>query len=177
MEETNWVVITGGPSSGKSTLLACLENQGYKIVFEVARIIIDREIAGGKTLGEIRADEAEFQRRVLQMKIDIEEKLLSQQLTFLDRGIPDSIAYNQICRADVTLAFEASRKRRYRAVFHCEQVPFEQDHARTEDQKKAHEISTLLHKAYTDLGYEVIGVPLMSTEERAKFILKELNRL
>ena len=176
MQQTNWVVITGGPFSGKSTLLEYLKSRGYQVVPESARILIDEEAAKGKTLQEIRSDEAGFQRRVLQMKVELEEKTSPQQLTFLDRGIPDSIAYCQIYGEDTVLALKESQRRRYKAVFLCEQVPFEKDDARTEDQKRAHEISKLLYEAYTDLGYEVIKIPLMSVANRAKFILKELNR-
>lgn len=135
MQETNWVVITGGPSSGKSTLLEYLESQGYQIVPESARMLIEAEAAKGKTLKEIRSDETAFQRQVLGMKVGIEEKLNPDELIFFDRGIPDSIAYYQICGGDATSVLRESQKRRYKAVFLCEQVPFAKDHARTEDQR------------------------------------------
>lgn len=176
MQQTNWVVITGGPSSGKSTLLEYLKLQGYQIVPESARVLIDEETGKSKTLQEVRVNEGEFQRKVFQMKVELEEKISPQQRTFLDRGIPDSIAYYQICGENVAAVIHESQKRRYGAVFLCEQVPFAKDHARTEDQKRAHEISQLLYEAYTELGYKVIKVPLMGVEDRAKFILKELNR-
>lgn len=176
MQETNWVVITGGPSSGKSTTLEYLKTKGYLITVEMARVFIDKEIAKGKTLTEVRADEAAFQHKVLQMKIALEERTPLEQLIFFDRGIPDSIAYSKIFERDITPILQASQKRRYKAVFLLEQVPFQQDYARTEDQKKASEISKLLHEAYIELGYEVVRVPLMSIEKRAKFILQKLHK-
>lgn len=176
MQETNWVVITGGPSSGKSTVLEYLKTKGYLITVEMARVFIDEEIAKGKTLAEIRADGKGFQDRVLQMKIELEEQITPDQITFFDRGIPDSIAYVKISGGDITQPLQASQKRRYRAVFLFDQVPFEQDYARTEDEKESNKISQLLYEAYTDPGYNVFRVPLMSVGDRAEFILKELNR-
>ena len=175
MLQTNWIVITGGPSSGKSTVIEYLRSQGYQVVPESARVLIDEETAKGKTLQEIRADEDEFQRRILQIQVEMEKRTSVEQLTFFDRGIPDSIAYCKIYGGNSELALKESQKRRYRGVFFCEQVPFKKDYARTENQKIAHEISKLLYETYINLGYEVIKVPLMSVEDRASLILKELS--
>jgi predicted ATPase len=35
MSETNWYVVTGAPSSGKTTLVRELEKLGYRVVHEV----------------------------------------------------------------------------------------------------------------------------------------------
>lgn len=179
MQQTNWIVITGGPSSGKSTLIEHFKSNGYSVVPESARILIDKEIAKGKTLQEIRSDEKEFQRKILQMKMKLEEQLSPQQLTFFDRGIPDSVAYYQICggdRGDMDSVLQACQKRRYKKVFLLEQVPFQNDYAQTEDQKRAQTISKLLYEAYTDLGYDVIKVPLFPIKERAEIILSCIGR-
>lgn len=157
-------------------MLENLKTKGHKVIPESARVLLDEGFAQGKTLQEIRADERAFQWKVLDRKVEVEEKLDPSELIFLDRGIPDSIAYYQIAGEDPAPALRESQKRRYRAVFLCEQVPFENDNARTEDQKKAEEISNLLFKAYTDLGYKVVRVPLMSVEERVQLVLQELGR-
>ena len=67
--ESKWYVITGGPSSGKTTVLKKLAELGYLTYPEAARVFIDGEMAKGKSLKEIRGDEAEFQRKVLKIKI------------------------------------------------------------------------------------------------------------
>ena len=46
--ETNWYVITGAPSSGKSSVIRELENLGYRVVHEVARAYIEEELKKGK---------------------------------------------------------------------------------------------------------------------------------
>jgi len=173
--ETNWHVITGGPSSGKSTVIERLAVLGYATIPEAARGLIDAETKKGRTISEIRADEADFQRRVLRMKIEIENKLPPEQITFFDRGIPDTIVYYRLCHLDTAPVIEESRKRRYRSVFFLEQLPFEKDYARVEDGKTVEKLNQLLRKSYENLGYEVIRVPAKPVEERVKFILNRLN--
>lgn len=172
--ETNWYVITGGPSSGKTTLLEHLKAAGYSIVPEAARTLIDREVAAGKTIQTIRADEIAFQRKILQIKLELEERLSHDERMFFDRGIPDSIAYYYFYGDDATDIIKASLKRRYKRIFFLEQVPFEKDYARVESPAIAQRISDLLRAAYQDLGYEVITIPLRPVAERAAMILKYL---
>ena len=51
----------------------------------------------GKTLAQIRKDELKFQRQILKLKIDFEKKLPKKETIFLERGIPDSLAYYELC--------------------------------------------------------------------------------
>lgn len=98
--KSNWYVITGGPSSGKTTLIKELSKLGFITCPEAARILIDKGIKNGKSVKEIRGDEAEFQKRVLKMKIEKEKKMPRNKIVFFDRAIPDSIAYYQIFGLD-----------------------------------------------------------------------------
>jgi len=173
--KTNWYVITGGPSSGKTTLINHLASLGYSVVNETARALIDQGISNGKTLAEIRKDEFAFQKQVLKMKIDIESKLDKKQTTFLDRGIPDTIAYCNIYDQNPLFVVKASSKKRYQAVFLLEPVKFETDYARIEGLDFQLKIHDLLKKAYSDLSYQVIEVPVMPVEERARFVLRQVR--
>ena len=51
-----------------------------------------------------------------------------------------------------------------------EQLPFDQDYARTEDAQTIEKLNQLLKQTYEQLGYEVMLVPAMSVEERVRFI-------
>ncbi|MCK4781828.1 ATP-binding protein [Candidatus Parcubacteria bacterium] len=175
MIKTNWYVITGGPSSGKTKTIDYLAFLGYFVVPEAARILIDNEMSRGRAIDEIRADEAEFQKRVLQMKIDVENRIEPDRPTFFERGIPDSIAYYQICGKDISPAQEASQKRKYRSVFLLDSLPFEQDYARAEDKETARRLDQLLYDSYIELDYKVLRVPVMPVDERAQFIVSRLK--
>ena len=47
---TNWYVITGGPSSGKTTTVNLLKARGYKTTTEHARHYLDTQRINGKTV-------------------------------------------------------------------------------------------------------------------------------
>src|SRR3989344_2774516 len=96
MKTNHWYIITGAPHAGKTTLIEALEGLGHTVVFEAAREYIDEEMKKGKTLREIRANELEFQERVLAIKIEKEKKASRKELIFWDRGIPDSVAYYEM---------------------------------------------------------------------------------
>ena len=173
---TNWYVITGAPSSGKTKTIEYLAFLGYAAIPEASRILIDIERSKGKTTKEIRLDEAEFQRKVFQMKIETETRMSTEQLVFFDGGIPSSVAYYQLHDLDPAPVIEESRKRKYRTIFILDRLPFEKDYARVEDEGTVNKLDRLLYEAYSDLGYEVVRVPPQPIEERVKFILSKINQ-
>src|SRR3989338_8046757 len=91
--KTNWYVITGGPSSGKTTTVNLLKELGYKTTIEHARHYIDTQKVTGKTVEEIRGNQVAFQHGILDMQIEQERTLLPDDVVFLDRAIPDALAY------------------------------------------------------------------------------------
>jgi hypothetical protein len=56
MRKTEWIVITGAPCSGKTSVVSSLELRGYRVVHEAARAYIDELLTSGKSLQEIKAD-------------------------------------------------------------------------------------------------------------------------
>lgn len=171
----NWYVVTGAPSSGKTTTLKALEKKGYKVFYEWARIYIDQEMKKGRTLKEIRRDELEFQRKILDLKVNFEKKLPKRNLAFMERGIPDSTAYMKLAGGKKDKILERALKNcYYKKVFLLELIKYGLDYARTESQEEAILLDNLLEKSYTDLGIKVIRVPKMSVSKRVKFILDNL---
>jgi len=174
MRDSKWYVITGAPGSGKTTMINQLSKMGYCTCLEAARILIDKEISEGKKLEEIRKEEIEFQKKVFKMKIEIEKKLPKDKIIFLDRGLPDTIAYYQLYGFDTKEILKICKEKRYKKIFFLESLPFEKDYARIEGEKAAKKLSELLKKAYLDLGYEVIIIPNMPIENRINSILSNL---
>ncbi len=173
--KTNWYILTGGPCSGKSKTLEYLSSLGYFTFTELARVLVDVEIAKGRKIEEIRKDELNFQKKLLKMKIKLESKVDPKQIIFFDRGIPDSIAYLKKENLNVDKVIKGSKKRKYKKVFFMEQYQFKGDYARIEDKKTAEIISKLIFETYTNLGYKLVRVPVMRTiEEKGKFILDRL---
>jgi len=63
---------------------------------------------------------------------------------------------------------------RYRRVFLMEPLSFVGDYARTEDPDTLERLHSLLRGAYEELGYEVVLVPVMTPEERARFVQERM---
>lgn len=173
----NWYVITGGPSSGKTTVIHGLKSRGYTVFEEAARLVIDEGIATGKTIQEIRKDEKKFQQTVLQRKIKTEFSHDKSTLSFFDRGMHDTLAYYRFYNWEIPPKItEVMQHATYKKVFLLDPLPFfEQDYARTEDQNFAKVLTRLLHTAYHENGVGVIKVPVLSPKKRLQFILNHID--
>ena len=176
MSETSWYVITGAPSSGKTTLVRELEKLGYRVVHEVARGHIEKQMQQGQTLEEIRADKRSFENWILNTKIALEAELPKDEVIILDRAIPDSIAYFEVAGLDTKDAIEKSPRNRYKKVFLLDRLPYHVDHARIEDSQTATSLDQSLEQSYKMLGYDVIRVGVMPVQERVKVIVKEIEK-
>lgn len=81
-KQTNWYVITGGPSSGKTTTVNLLKERGYITTIEHARHYLNTQRLKGKTIEEVRKNQREFQLEVLNMQIE-QEAQISPEVLFL----------------------------------------------------------------------------------------------
>ncbi|MDQ3019026.1 MAG: ATP-binding protein [Bacteroidota bacterium] len=133
---TKWIVITGGPSSGKTTTVNQLKSLGFASSPEAARILIDIGNNCGLTIQEIRRNEEHFNQSILGIQMAVENILLPDKICFHDRGIPDSIAYTRLSGGDDSIARKFLTKRKYHKIFLLELLPFQKDYARTEDSRK-----------------------------------------
>lgn len=172
--KTNWCVITGAPSSGKTSVIEELARRGYHTEPEVARELIEDCIKHGQKLEDVRAKSVWLQDEILRLKLAREESQNPKQLVFLDRGVPDSLTYFRIAGLDLTAAKLASLEFRYRHIFIFDRLSIVQDGIRTESDEIAHQIDLALEQDYKDLDYIPIRVPVISIPERADFILSHL---
>lgn len=175
MIQTNWYVITGGPSSGKTTLINQLAAAGYQTVPEVARAYITQLLANNHTLDEIRHDTGHLQRDILAIALKRERHLQPEQLIFFDRGTPDSLGYFQYYHLDARHVMHACEHTRYKKVFYCHQLPIVSDSIRVEDNASAKEIGEHIHDSYQKLGYSLIELPAVSVEQRMEIILSHIE--
>lgn len=169
-------MITGGPCSGKTTVADILVKKGYKVIYEMARFYIDEEMKKGRTLEQIRENEYEFQKKLVELKVKMEKTLPKDELIFIERGIPDSIAYyQQLCHIEKDdLLDEALKNCTYKKVFLFEMLDYQKDYARTENSIEALNLENALEKSYQELGLEVIRVPKMSIKRRVNFVLRKV---
>lgn len=171
-----WYVISGGPSSGKSTTIGILKERGYRVTQEQARAIIEEEMLKGRSLAEIRGDAETFQHNILMRQIEIESKLDPNHIVFLDRGIPDGLAYAAFLKLNEDPELpHASMNARYRKVFILDLLPLHDDGSRIEDRESQQQIHDHLIDVYETFGFDVVRVPALEKEERVDFILSQLS--
>jgi predicted ATPase len=173
-QSTKWSVITGAPCSGKTAVIRMLEQQGHKVVHEIARAYIDNELKKGKALTEIKADEWSFERHILMEKVRIEAGLKKDEIIFFDRGMPDSIAYYKLNGLNTAEPFQRSLEVRYKNVFYFGRLRFLPDPVRSENERTARRLNRLIKESYLSVGYDIIHVPLLSVEARTEFVLAHL---
>ena len=174
MQLTRWNVITGAPSSGKTAVIEQLARRGYRVVPEVARRLIARGLAGGRTLAQIKSDILAFEQAILIEKVRIESKMPVDEVVFFDRAVPDSVAYFELEGLDPGLARAECGRVRYRRIFLFERLPYLEDPVRTENDAVADAIEDLLVEIYRDLGYPVLRVPVLTVTARMEWILGKI---
>ena len=175
------IVITGGPGTGKSTVINELIRRGYAAMPEVSREVI-REAKEQGIDQLFLTDPLLFSRKLIQGRERqyVEAEKLDKNPVFFDRGIPDVPAYMRYSKTPVPEAFmELSRKYRYNnPVFIM--PPWEDiyvnDFERYESFNQAQLIHNRLVNMYMELEYFLIFVPFGTVEKRADFILEVLDK-
>lgn len=172
-------VITGGPGSGKSTLIDDLQGRGYARTMEAGRGVIQDQVAiGGSALPW--SDPLAFSE--LMLSWELRSYRMAQDLhglVFFDRGIPDVAGYLRLLNLRVPDHVDkAARSFRYdRRVFIAppwEEI-FEQDQERKQDFDEAVRTCEVMIATYTAYDYELIEIPRFTVEERVQFVLETAN--
>jgi predicted ATPase len=167
-------VITGGPGSGKTSLIDALAAEGIRHMPEAGRAIIQDQVdIGGSALPWDDRDAFATLMLAWEMRSYREAVGAPGPIVF-DRGIPDVIGYLRLCGLPVpATALRAAKQRRYAGrVFIAPPWPaiFEQDAERKQTLAEAEATFHAMVDAYSDLGYELVTLPLTSVAERARFV-------
>lgn len=166
-------VITGGPCTGKTTLINELAKLGYSTVQEAARMILKAEQQ--KPNGMLPwTNLSGFQNLIFKKQIELED-IVSGTPVFLDRGLFDNIAY--CLKGNIEIPKELmnyAKTKRYTKIFLPDPLPYQKDSERKEDPKEAKEIHELIERVYRDLNYEIIAVPVLPPQKRAEYLIKHI---
>ncbi len=173
--QTRWVVITGAPSSGKTTVIDWLREMGYACVAEASREHINGLIAAGISREDRIKLRRSYQPEILGMRITAEQTADPNRLVFFDRAVPDSLIYFQHYDLPIDPIQAQMAQVKYSQVFLFALLPFEEDEVRVESAARAAEMEQELLQSYRFFGYEPIIVPVMPIEERIQFILDRVE--
>ena len=173
------VVITGGPGSGKTSLIDALAQAGYAVEPEAGRAII-REEQGGDGEALPWRDRALFARKMLDHDIAAHGRSqTSGRLTFHDRGVPDVVGYLTLCGLPIPDDVDqAARTLRYhRRVFIAPPWAeiFGQDAERRQDFDEAERTFAAMVAVYPSYGYDLVELPKATLVERVAFVLDQLD--
>lgn len=173
-------VLTGAPSSGKSSILLALEKElNYLTVREAAEDII--KLYQAKGIKEPWKLEG-FQDELLKLQIQ-REKIVENNKeyneVFIDRGILDGLAYYQFDKKEpsnlMKKAVDQLKEKPYTKIFLIERLgTYEKTEVRKESQQEAILLEKLQEQNYKSQGYEVIRIKPASLDERVKQILKNI---
>jgi len=170
-------VITGGPGFGKSVLIQKLHELGYPFGGEIARQIIEQQIANGGELLPWK-DALGFEKRVMNERIEFLKSIEVETVAFSDRGLPDQAAFSKYKGKAVSLQLKDAITSNYYAKKVFLTPPwrhiYRNDTIRTETFEEAEKIHHFIVEAYLDSGYELINLPYVSPDKRIEFILKSL---
>jgi predicted ATPase len=177
--EQQKVVITGGPGTGKSTVIEKLIQLQFTCMPEISRTVIKEAQALGIEQLFLK-DPLLFSKLLLEGRIDQYQKAEDQsdKIVFFDRGIPDVFGYLNYLNMDYPDVFiDQSMKHRYTKIFMM--PPWKDIYTTDNERYESYEQSMSIHEhlilAYNKMVYPIVSVPEGDIDTRVEFILNSLK--
>jgi predicted ATPase len=176
MTKDNFIVITGGPGSGKSVLLEGLSTLGYTVIPETARTIIKERLSKGLSP---RSNPAEFARQIFDIDFkNYIDNIDSTEPLFFDRSFLDSAAMMFEANSPDAMLKETLNNYRYRK--HVFIAPpwkeiYRTDSERDQSYENSVEIYQMMYKWYELNEYVLIQLPKTNIDGRISFILNTIK--
>ena len=174
------IVIIGGPGTGKTSIIEKLIANGHCCYPEISRqVTLEAQKQGIEQLflkNPLLFSELLLEGRKKQFESACNEP---HEVVFLDRGIPDVLAYMHYIGDSYPSFFDAAcREHIYTRIFIL--PPWEEtyvsDRERYENFEQAKLIYNHLTETYQNYGYELIEVPKDSVDNRILFILDKISK-
>jgi predicted ATPase len=172
-----YVVITGGPGAGKTTLVDALRERGYACVPEAARAIVRDQAAIGGTLHVGDSDGYAETIMTWDMRNHRDAATLPRPV-FFDRGLPDRLGF-PVARGEPVPPHVTAAAARFRYDLVFVAPPWAEIYAR--DAERTHTFAHALRvydacvAGYRLAGYGPVELPKVSVDERVAFVLDRVN--
>jgi len=183
--DTKKIVITGGPGTGKTSVINDLKTKGFHCFDEVIRALTSEaknEVDASAHISNpivFAKDPLDFNTRLLNARIEQFKQANSfdKKTYFFDRGIPDVLAYmDYFNQAYQDLFIDGCSKHEYTGVFLLPpwKAIYKTDSGRFETFDELLHIHDHLKNTYKKFGYPIIEVPFGTVETRTNFILNNI---
>lgn len=176
---TKKIVITGGPGTGKSSIIDELKQRGHLCFEEISRqVTLEARKSGVDQL--FLTQPLLFSQMLLEgrAKQFLEANSHPNRTVFLDRGLPDVLAYMDYFGSDYPEDFiNVCQNNTYDAVFILApwKEIFKSDSVRYETFEQSELIHEHLQNTYSRFNYNLIDIPFDTVQKRTDFIIDFLN--
>ena len=168
------IVLAGGPSTGKTSVIYELTKLKFHCFKEAARdILSDYKQRGSEFKSDpIKISEEIFKRRHHDYKI-ADTLNCKENLAFYDRGIHEITAYLRSIDNSSSYWDNLPSNYKYDLIFIFQpwKEIYKKDEDRIEEFSDAEKISPFIDDIYMESGIKIIKVPNISIKERVNFIL------
>jgi predicted ATPase len=179
MYQANYFIISGGPGSGKTSIIEKLAARGFTTVAETGRAILREQAeAGGNATHD--GDAAAYGGLMLKRAVaDYKRMRGADEPVFFDRGIAELVGYFRLkglpVPPDVASAGHEYRSNRLVFLTPPWQAIYRQDAERRQEWPEAVRTFELVRDAYVEAGYRPLEVPHDTVARRVSFILAEVD--
>lgn len=175
MATDRFFILTGGPGSGKTTLVNALKSRGMATTEEAGRGVIREELENdGDALPWVNP--THFAERMFEW--ELRSYRFAERTSgpvFFDRGLPDTIGYLRLEGFPVpsSMEEEAWRLRYNRQVIIA--PPWKDIYDRDEERRQSWDVAVrtweIMAETYEAFDYQLLELPRASVEDRLEFML------
>jgi len=173
-------VITGGRGCGMTTLCSALSDIGYVVLPDVARKLISENEKSGS--GPLPWTDFEGFQRAVMLKQKKRESFAAglDEIIFANKGLSDTLAH-YLARGENKIPLDIvidAQRNGYAGVFILDPLPnYRIDAQRKEIFEYARKIHDNTLGAYQISGHQPFFVPVMSTQDRVKYVLDKIEEV
>ena len=177
-EKNKRIVLAGGPSTGKTSVLNELKKLGFVCYDEAARDILSDYSSKGSSF---KLDPIKISREILSKRDndynDASRISCKNDIIFYDRGVHEITAYLRFINQSNDYWEELLKNYKYDVVFifpSWKEI-YTKDDNRIEEYEEAMKISPFIYQIYDESSILSVEVPNMSVKERVEFIMNNFQ--